>query len=197
MFSLIMAAMAHADFYKCEDASGRTIFSDRPCGNNASLIETNSANTSSETNGTTAPVKTEYGDRPDLLVCSGGHGTTLPAKLCDPSNPNNCLFRFEYLKNVITDAETLKNDISDSQISLVEKNIKSGDELWEFGTPGNEWDGGTGIRGYVVLRKLKATFYLAVLHQGVPNKSPAGGVRYLPLKGRPKSCENRNIMNVE
>lgn len=197
VFLLAAVGTANADYYKCKDKSGRTVFSDTPCGAGVRVRETDSASSLPQESQQDTAEDMKYGDRPDLLVCPGDHGNTLPAKLCDSSQATSCYFKFEYLQNLLANANDLKNDITESQANLIEKNVGNGDELWEFGTPGSDWDSGTGIRGYVVLRRLKATFYLAVLYQGIPNKSPDGGARYLPLKGRPTRCENRNIMSVE
>ena len=190
-----VAVSTQASFYKCIDPNGKTIFSDKPCGKEQQTIKINQTNTTTPVEINSGDIK--YSNKPDLLVCPGGHGTNLPAKLCNSSKSTNCQFETKYLKNVITDLQELKNELSDPEFDVVKKNLKSSDELWEFGTPGNEWDSGTGIRGYVVMKKLNAVFYMAVLHQGYPNYPPNGSVAYLPKKGPPKKCKDRNIMDRE
>ena len=189
---LCSVSMAHAEIYKCTDANGKVIFSDKACGTNAHAVELAPLNTVSGAD------EIEYSDKADLLVCPGGHGTVLPSKLCKDPGRNDCQFRLGYLINLITDINTLKNDISDAQIDLIEKYYRNGTELWEFGTPGREWDAGTGIRGYVVIRRTKPVFYMATLYQGLPSKGPNGSVRRLPLKGRHlKRCKDKSIMDRE
>jgi hypothetical protein len=187
---LFAASAANAGIYKCSDADGQVMFSDKACDTNVNTIELKSLNTPAPEE------KPAYSDKSDLRICPGGHGTILPEKLCDDTETTGCRFRSDYLRNIITDIGTLRNDISDAQVDLIEKNIRQGSELWEFSAPDNEWDAGTGIRGYVVISHFKPVFYMVALYQGLPNKPPNGDVRYLPLEGRYlKACKDRTIMD--
>jgi len=187
---LFGVSIAHAEIYKCNDIYGVLQFSDKPCGKNAQAVELESLNISS------SPEKVEHSDTLDLLICSGGQGTILPSKLCQSPGSSDCQFRSNYLRSIIIDVNTLNNDISETQIELIKKHAEPGTEIWEFGTRSNEWDEGTGIRGYVVIRKTKAIYFVPVLYQGLPNKQPSGDIRPLPLKGRDyKRCQDRSIMD--
>jgi Domain of unknown function (DUF4124) len=184
-------SIAHAEIYKCNDINGEVQFSDKPCGRNAKAIELESSNINSRSE------RVDLNDNPDLLICPGEQGTNLPIKLCQQLGSTDCQFRLNYLRNIITDVNTLNNDLSKTQIDLIKKYTQPGTVIWEFGTRSNEWDEGTGIRGYVVLKKTRAIYFVPVFYQGLPNKLPNGDIRHLPLKGRDyKRCEDRNIMDT-
>lgn len=194
---LIFASVTHANIYKCYDADGRIQFSDKPCDENSEAIELQPLNISSSTKPANSDAgAVEFSDKVDLLTCPGGEGTKLPAKLCKKLSSGGCSFNSQYLKRIVTSIDELKVDISDKQVELLKRHSDSKTEVWEFGTPGNEWDIGTGIRGYVVMKKENAKFFVATLYQGLPNKQPGGQARLLPLDSTHLTrCSARTVLD--
>lgn len=194
---LFFTSVTLADIYKCHDTDGSVHFSDNPCNEKSEPIELEPLNISSGTKSVSSDEgELEFGERVDLLVCPGGEGTKLPIKLCLNSSSLGCVFNNKYLKRVVSNIDDLKADVSQKQLTLLNEQYVSKTELWEFGTPGNEWDVGTGIRGYVVLNNVKAEFFVAAIYQGFPNKPPSGQARLLPLDStKHKKCSARTILD--
>ena len=194
---LFFASVSHADIFKCYDANGGIQFSDKPCDGNAEAIELKPLNISSGTKPATSNAgAVEFSDKVDLLTCPGGEGTNLPAKLCQKLSGAGCTFNSQYLKRIVTNIDELRADISEKQVELLKKYSGSKTEAWEFGTPSNEWDAGTGIRGYVVLKNESAKFFVATLYQGFPNKQPSGQARFLSLdSGHLNKCSARTLLD--
>lgn len=195
---VFFVSTTRADIYKCYDTNDRVHFSDKPCGKNSQAVELEPLNISPAGEKLISNIdNVKYSDRLDLLICSGDEGTILPIKLCQETIGADCRFHPFYLTRVVRDIDSLSTDISESQIDLIKKYSVTGTEAWEFATPSSEWNTGTGVRGYVVLKNETAMYYVPVLYQGLPNKPPDGEARRLPLKSRDhKKCKDRSIMDL-
>ena len=195
---LFIFPTSHAGLYKCYDQNGSVQYTDEPCEGNSSTLNLEPLNINSDSKSSSTNVNSEdvkMTKRVDKLICKGGVGTKLPAKLCLGSQ-ESCKFPTAYLKRVVTNLDKLKSSISEKQVELLKKYSGTKTEVWEFGTPSSEWDSGTGMRGYVVIKKGKGIFFVPTLYQGFPNIPPAGHARMLPAVGKNyKQCTDRSIMD--
>jgi len=185
----------NAEIFHCLDKQGKSIFSDSACGENANKIDLKTVNSYSPSE-KKSWFELSKNKRADLQICGPYKGTRIPIKLCENDSPSTCNARSSYLKNVITDYSILKEDKLTTQDILALKNAtKPKHTLWSFNAPNKEWDLGTGIRGYIITHRHKATYVHVVLYQGLPNKFDDGTIRWLPSNGIPKRCRYRSIMD--
>jgi len=197
--TFVLVSVAHAEVYQWRDGEGMLHFGDKPPeDSNARQVEIKQNQNviladNPQVNGNTQA--RAVSDRVDSLVCKAKAGNRLPRKLCDSSNKKQCLFRTDYLGRLVK-PEAIKDEIAEQEFEQLKQRHVPGTLLWTYQSPSQEWDQGTGIRGYVLLKgktERDLGYLIVVMYQGRPNLPPNGGPIFLPEKGRPKQCDQRDL----